>query len=105
MNAAGFQRLEEAAREPDRNAVAAPERRSAADSYRQPPWDRVALRAGCAREQHLCRRVVADMRAGIDIARAGPAGERDTPSPAGLESGRARERRQCLVDRDRKRAG
>src|SRR3546814_9531803 len=91
MDRGRFQRLEKAAREPDRDAIAVPDRLAMPRDEAQP----VGVgerRAGQPRAQQSLGFVMLQMRARIDMAVAGAVLERDAPLPPRLARGRARER-------------
>src|SRR3546814_14318660 len=91
MDRGRFERFEKAASEPDRDAIAVPDRLAMPRDEAQP----VGVgerRAGEARAQQRLGRVMVQMRARIDMAVAGPVLERASPLPPRPAPGHTRDR-------------
>ena len=100
-----FERLEEAARQAERDAIALPRANSAAGlELQQPRFGQGRLIE--AREQLLARLVLVDEAAREDIAVAGAVLQRDAPAPACIHRRDASVGRQvaAALGRNRKRA-
>lgn len=89
MQRGRLERLDEALREPDRQAVADPALGDAADLHRQVPH-RSRVADAEMRAQIALGFVARAIARGVDIAVARPAGQRNVPHPAVAERGRAR---------------
>src|SRR5690606_37611822 len=105
MNARGFERLEESAREPERDDGLVPCFLAPAGREAQKVWlsERAAVEI---REQRRCGFVVADVFARVHVTVTGSMLQRNAPLPAGRACGRAciRCRRAGLLARHGERA-
>jgi hypothetical protein len=96
VDAGAFQRLQEARRQADGDAVLVPDLLAAPGAEFQ-EIGLVGRLAVQGRSQGLQGRVVVDVLGRIDIARADPVLQRDAPHPAGRMGGGAGEGRQAIA--------
>mmetsp|Transcript_23365 Transcript_23365/g.55532 ORF Transcript_23365/g.55532 Transcript_23365/m.55532 type:complete len:559 (-) Transcript_23365:2099-3775(-) len=83
----GFQRLDEALRQPHRDAIAVPDLRHAADAHLQMPCRHVRVQQAQVAPQLGLGLVGRAVGAAVDIAVAAARGQRDLPRPAMAQRG------------------